>query len=122
MRMYSRFLSLSVLLLFCDFVSFAQTAVSSGEAKNHVGETATVCGQASGIHTAENAKGQPTFVNIDGRYPHNAFTIVIWGDHKEAFGDLQRFASGRVCATGKIQLFKDAPEIVVSSPDKLQKQ
>ena len=61
-------------------ITQAQTAhLTAAEAKNHVGETATVCGRVASAHFAEKTKGLPTFMNLDMPYPKQIFTIVIWG-------------------------------------------
>lgn len=74
------------------------------------------------MYYVENTKGQPIFINLDGRYPHNAFTILIWGDKRAAFGDLERrYGAGRLCATGKIQMYRGTPEIVANTPTSLTK-
>jgi hypothetical protein len=44
----------------------AQTnKISAAEAKDHVGETRTVCGKVVSTHYATSSKGQPTFLNLD---------------------------------------------------------
>lgn len=115
----SRFLFCTVLLLQTALAGAAN--LTTAEAKDHIGETATVCGTVSGVHFAEGTKGQPTFISLDGRFPHNAFTILIWGSNRAAFGDLEKqYGSGHLCATGKIQSYRGNPEIVVSSRDSLK--
>jgi hypothetical protein len=91
-------------------IAFAQT-LSTAEALKHVGEQATVCGLIAGKHTAENAKGKPTFVDIDGAFPHQTFTVVIWEDSKSKVGEFP--SSGNVCVTGKIAIYKEVPQIVL---------
>ena len=90
--------------------ALAQT-IPSAEASKHIGEQATVCGVIAGKHTADRAKGKPTFVDIDGAFPHQTFTVVIWEDDKGKVGDFP--ASGNVCVSGKIAVYKDVPQIVL---------
>jgi hypothetical protein len=73
----------TVLLLILCFalpcIAQAQTPhLTAAEAKNHVGETATVCGRVASAHFAEKAKGLPTFMNLDMPYPQQIFTILIY--------------------------------------------
>lgn len=35
------------------------------------------------------SKGKPTFINFDKRYPSQDFTVMIWGDDRPGFGDLE---------------------------------
>jgi hypothetical protein len=104
------------LLALAAFVSavparVAAQTLTTAEAANHVGETATVCGDIAGEHTATSSHGTPTFINLDKPYPHQVFTLLIWGDDKQNVGQFP--TSGRVCATGKITEYHGAPEIVL---------
>jgi hypothetical protein len=36
-------------------------SITASEAKNHIGETATVCGKVVSTHYASRSRGQPTF-------------------------------------------------------------
>jgi DNA/RNA endonuclease YhcR with UshA esterase domain len=109
------------LFLFCtsNIVS-AATNLSAAQAKNHIGEKATVCGTVAGVHTATNSKGSPTFINLDERYPHQVFTILIWGEDLNKFNPAPSAWDGkRVCATGTISSYRGAPEIVTKDPTQI---
>jgi len=86
--------------------------ISASEAKNHVGQNATVCGKVASERTATNSRGEPTFINLDTAYPKQVFTILVWGDGRQTVGELPHEGS-RVCATGVIQEYRGVPEIVV---------
>lgn len=88
----------------------AQT-IATSDASKHVGEQVIVCGVIAGKHTAESAKGKPTFVDIDGSYPHQVFTVVIWNHARAKVGDFP--SSGRVCVSVKIAEYKATPQIVL---------
>jgi hypothetical protein len=97
--------------------------ITAREAKNHVGEKATVCGRVVGIHFVSSGKGQPTFVHFDEQYPNQVFTLVIWGSDRPKFGrpeDLYR--NKDLCVTGKITSYLEVPEIVASNPNQVQIQ
>ena len=67
-----------ILWLAAASAAAAQAAhLTSREAKNHVGEKATVCGKVVGIHFVSSGKGQPTFIHFDEPYPDQIFTLVI---------------------------------------------
>ena len=53
-------------------------AITAGEAKQHIGRSATVCGQVMSPRYAASSRGQPTFLNLDRAYPNQEFTFVIW--------------------------------------------
>jgi hypothetical protein len=95
----------------------------SYQAKNHFRETATVCGLVVSTRHAASSHRSPTFLDLDHPYPHQPFTIVIWGDDRAKFGTPEAtYANKRVCVAGTIQEHRGAPEIVVTSPDQITAQ
>jgi len=118
-----RILSVVLVSLFVTS-AYAQTAhLTAAEAKDHIGETATVCGKVVSARFAKDSKGQPTFLNLDEPYPNHIFTIVIWGSDKEKFGDiLTKYSVKNVCVTGKITSYQGKPEIAVSDPSQIEIQ
>ena len=98
----------------------AQQRLTAAEAKDHIGETATVCGSVVSTHYAPGTKGQPTFLNLDKPYPNQVFTVLIWGENRSKFGTPESEYKGkRICVTGKITEYKAAPEIVVNDPGQI---
>jgi hypothetical protein len=111
-----------VVVLFSALVH-AQTSIPAAEAKSHVGETATVCGEVASTHYAAGSRGSPTFINLDKPYPNEVFTLLIWGSDRSKFGDPeQSYRSKRICATGKITEYKGVPEIVAREPSQIKIQ
>lgn len=101
----------------------AQKKLTVSEAKEHYGETATVCGEVVSARYAESSKGQPTFLNLDKPYPNQIFTIVIWGENRGKFGKPEDdYRDKRVCVTGKISAYAGSPEIVVTEPKQIAAQ
>ncbi len=95
-----------VVLLFCSLAigssSGQSKKLTAAEAKDHIGERATVCGKVASTHFAGRSKGQPTFLNLDEPYPKQIFTIVIWGSDRAKFGDPEsKYKEQTVCVTGK---------------------
>ena len=100
--------------------ALAQKKLTAAEAKDHVGETATVCGNVVSTRYAASTKGQPTFLNLDKPYPNQIFTIVIWGSNRSKFGRPEvEYNEKRVCATGKIAQYRGVPEIVANDPGQI---
>ena len=115
---------LVALLLFAALVrpAFAQKSLSAAEAKEHVGEVATVCGTVVSTRYAVSTKGSPTFLNLDKAYPNQVFTIVIWGNDRSKFGRPEvDYREKRICVTGKIAEYRGKPEIVADDPKQLGK-
>ena len=117
----------ALLLILCfalPCIAQAQTAhLTAAEAKNHVGEAATVCGRVASAHFAEKAKGLPTFMSLDMPYPKQIFTIVIWGTDRLKFGNPERtYRHKNVCVSGKITIHREIPEIVITTPGQIKIQ
>jgi hypothetical protein len=101
--------------------ALAQKRMSASEAKDHVGEMATVCGDVVSSHYAPSTKGQPTFLNLDKPYPNPVFTVLIWGTSRAKFGTPESdYRRKHVCATGRITEYRGAPEIVADNPGQIK--
>ena len=104
-------------------LSYAQTSLSAAEAKNHVGERGTVCGEVVSIHYAARSRGNPTFINLDKPYPNQIFTVVIWGSDRPKFRNLEEmYRNKHICITGKISDYKNVPEVVAYEPTQIKIQ
>lgn len=119
-RMKLRTIRLAYLVLILSVASAMAQTIPATEAKNHMGEQATVCGKVASEHTATSSRGEPTFINLDSSYPNQIFTILVWGDDRKNIGELPRMGS-RVCASGVIKDFRGVPEIVVRTSGQLTK-
>jgi hypothetical protein len=102
----------------------AQTnKITAAEAKDHVGETRTVCGKVASTHFASKSKGEPTFLNLDEPYPTEVFTILIWGSDRAKFGAPEmKYKDATVCVTGKITSYRGKPEIIATEPSQIVQQ
>lgn len=121
----------SLKLIFCAILfahlstglAFAQKHLTTSEAKEHLGEIATVCGAVLGTHFASSSNKQPTFLNLDKPYPDPIFTIVIWGSDRSKFGNPEtKYANKRVCVTGNIKEYRGAPEVIAEEPSQIEIQ
>lgn len=109
------------LILLSASTASAQTKLKASEAKNHVGETATVCGMVASTHYAASSNKQPTFLNLDGAYPNQIFTIVIWGSDRGKFGAPETLYNHKnVCVTGQISEYRGVPEIIATEPSQIK--
>ena len=110
-------LLVSVALLGLGQRSFAQGPISASDAKDHIGERQTVCGSVVGTHYAARSRGNPTFINLDKPYPHQIFSLVIWGSDRSKFGDPEQlYRDKHICVTGTITEYKGVPEMAAYGP------
>jgi hypothetical protein len=96
-------------------------AVAPQDAVQYVGQTATVCGVVASARYSARTKTRPTFLNLGQPYPRQVFTVVIFGDERPKFGEPEvTFAGKRVCATGRIELYRGKPEMILNDPATLR--
>ncbi len=116
-------LSIVTVVLMVTLSALAQKTLTASEAKDHIGEQATVCGKVLSTRYAESSRGRPTFLNFDQPYPNQVFTLLIWGSDRSKFGDPETSYRGkRICVTGKISDHKGVPEIVANAPSQVKTQ
>ena len=116
----TRAVVIPVVVVLWAALGLAQTSISAAEAKNHVGERATVCGEVASMRYAARSRGNPTFINLDKPYPNQIFTVLIWGSDRPKFGDPEEaYRSKHICVTGKMSDYKGVPEIVAYEPSQI---
>jgi hypothetical protein len=109
-----------LLVLLGSFVPACAGNLTAAEAKNHVGENATVCGVIVTVHFASGSKGTPTFINLEKPYPNHIFTILIWGADLPNFRENPtRWDGKKACISGKIALYSGVPEIIAKTQDQI---
>lgn len=117
----SKFLLLTLCFVTTISVHAQTKKITAAEAKNHVGEKATICGTVASTRYSDRSKGQPTFLNLDEPYPKQIFTILIWGSDRPKFGRPEEtYRNKDVCVIGKITSYRGGPEIVASDPSQIQ--
>ncbi|MBS1509502.1 MAG: hypothetical protein JST86_01580 [Bacteroidetes bacterium] len=101
--------------LLIALLSYSQTEIKLEEVSKHVGDSVKVCGKIYGGIFLERSSGTPTFLNVGGAYPNNPLTIVIWADVRKQFEQKPEefYKDKAVCVYGKIELYKDKPQIVL---------
>lgn len=118
-----RIVTILVVAVLWASLGLAQNSISAAEAKNHVGEKTTVCGEVASTHYAARSRGNPTFINLDKPYPNQIFTVLIWGSDRPKFGDPEEaYRSKHICVTGKITDYKGVPEIIAYEPSQINIQ
>jgi hypothetical protein len=101
------------------FSAFAQKEIKINDAKNHLSDTVKICTKIYGGKFLE--KDTLTLLNAGGYYPDAPLTIVIRADARKEFNinPVEYYKGMEVCVTGKIELFKDKPQIVVTTKSQI---
>ncbi len=113
-----------IVSFFCllSISTLAQQEIKIEGVKSHVGDSIKVCTKIFGGKFLESAKGTPTFLNAGGDYPNAPLTLVIWADARKDFKNKpEEYYTGKeVCITGKVELFRDKPQIVINKEDQIK--
>jgi len=98
-----------------------EVTISAGEAADHIGTSAKVCGEVASADYLPGVSGQPTFLNLDEPYPNPVFTVVIFGENRPRFSSPpeQAYLGRPVCVTGTIREHEGLPQITVSNPERI---
>jgi hypothetical protein len=124
----------NVVLLSCvvgiSVLSLSQAAnprvIRPMDAKNHVGETATVCGEVVDSKIGKygvGGYGRPVTLDLDSPEPHPVFFFMAFGaDHAKAEQVRNSYQGKQVCVAGKIVKGGTAPYIIASEPSQIKIQ
>jgi hypothetical protein len=99
--------------------------ISWERAKQHIGETATVCGTVAGTTYNSDVSGKPTFLYIGKPYPApDRFSVIIWGENRKKFSSApERYYLGKtICVRGVITEDKGVAQIEVKIPSQISEQ
>lgn len=112
------------IIIFClwNTAAPAQQQIKIEDAKNHAGDSVKICTKISGGKFLENANGTPTFLNAGGSYPNAPLTLVIWAEARKEFKNKpEEYYTGKeICVTGKVELFRDKPQIVIHKEEQIK--
>jgi len=112
------FLRLCALAAFVSSPSPAVLAeiIAPEQAFEHVGEQVTVEGMQVQVAVIESGT---TFLNYGGRFPHQVFYGIIFGDTAPSFPDLSNLEGTVVSLTGTIELYRGKSQIILTSPSQI---
>ena len=112
-----------LLLAAAGFTASAQTAVPLDAVSQHIGDSVATKGAVFGVRYFPNAKGGPTLVNIGAAFPNQVLTVVIPQEVRITMSTVPSEATLKgktVLIRGKVELYKDKPQVVISHPSQLQ--
>lgn len=97
--------------------------IPSAEAKNHIGQTVTVCGRVESTRYLSSSEHKHTFLNFDKPYPDHTFTAFISGENRAKFDKPEEeYLKRDVCVTGEVKNYNGRPEIEVSDSSQIRLQ
>lgn len=96
----------------------ATPEITSQDAQYFFSKQAVVCGKVSQVFNAKKA----LFINLDGVYPNQAYTFVIWKSDYSRFRNWPNLVGSEgyiMCAKGKVEQYKGKYQTVVETPSQL---
>jgi len=109
-------------------LAFAQNVhpprVTPADAKNHVGEVATVCGKVVDSQVSKygiGGHGKPVTFDLDQPEPNPVFYFVTFGTQPDGPAEaLAAYQGKHVCVTGKITTTETGPYIMAADRSQIK--
>jgi len=97
--------------------NYGNNKINTLEAKDMIGKQCTVCGKAVSIKFVENGKSNPTYINLDKKFPDQLFTIVIYENvrNKLSYIPEEKLMNKEICISGKVEQYKGVPQIILQN-------
>ena len=108
---------LFILIFVFANISLAQKTIVSDSAKSFLGQEVIVKGVVTQVSIS---KSGTVYFNIDGRYPDNKISGVIFKKDVEKFGDLKYWEGKLIGIQGKIEEYKGSLEIILKTQGQLK--
>lgn len=112
---------LFTLLLYCATTAgYSQTAIDLKDVSKHVGDSITVEGKIYGVKIL-SSPASPTLLDLGAAFPDQLLTIAVFPTYKSSNTVMPTEDNkGNVAkVSGKIELYKGRPQIVVRSEKQL---
>ncbi len=78
----------------------------------------TVCSRIYGVRSTDKI----TQINVDAPFPNSPLTVIIFASSYDKFSLplTDYYKDKNVCVTGKIELYKGKPQIIVDNPERIK--
>jgi DNA/RNA endonuclease YhcR with UshA esterase domain len=106
---------LSIPALAQDAKSASPKKIAAADAINHYQENVIVTGKVAQVTIREKL----VYVNLDKKYPDTPLTCVVFAKATNQFGNLKQLEGKPVEINGKVEEYRDQPQIVLNSTDRV---
>ena len=92
------------------------------QAKEMDDQIVTVSGVIVEYAYMPKVNGQPTWINIGGKYPNkNRLSIVVWGDDRQEFASVlsDKLVGRKLCVMGRVKMHNGVPQIALKNMQEL---
>jgi len=90
--------------------------IGAAEAEKYIDKTMIVTGKVAQVTIREKL----VYLNLDKAFPDSPFTAVIFSRATNQFGDLKKLKDQNVEIRGKVEEYKEKPQIVLNSTNQLK--
>ena len=103
-------------------IDFENGQVGTLQAKYFFGQHATICGKVVAAKYKENGKTNPTYIDLDKKWPESVFSIIVFGKDRINFSykPEEFLYNKRVCITGEVGEYKGVPQIIATDETMIQ--
>ncbi len=110
----------AVTFVLAAFTVKAQTVIdiNDKDVASYVGKEVTVCDSVYSARAMDNL----SLMNVGGKFPKEVMTIVVFKGDRDKFEEepVKLFEHKRICVTGKLTMYKDKLQIVVTDPKQVK--
>ena len=95
-------------------VAMFKNGIPAAAALSNVGKTVTICEKVYNVRSTDKI----TQINLGGKFPNNPLTIIVFAKDYAKFKEsyFEKLNNKNVCVKGKIELYKDKAQIIISNP------
>lgn len=112
-----KFILTSLLLTLCCAVQ-AQKKIELQDISRHVGDSVIVGGKVASSRAVNG--GKLLLINLGGAYPNQLLTVVLNEELQKALEESLKRELQTLSVAGKVELYRDKPQIVLKSPAQIQ--
>jgi DNA/RNA endonuclease YhcR with UshA esterase domain len=102
--------------LFALAAQAEEKKIGAAEAADHFDKKMTVTGTVAQVTIREKL----VYINLDKPFPQTPLAGVIFARATNGFGDLNALKGKQVEITGKIEEYKERPQIILTSTNQLK--
>jgi endonuclease G len=102
--------------------NFGNGKINTTGAIKFIGKDACVCGRVVSTKYKENGSTNPTYINLDKKFPEQIFTLMIYGGDRKNFSyKPEEFLQGKmICIKGKISEYRGTPQIIAGKEKQVE--
>lgn len=101
---------------------YREPEIKLSELEKNEGKRIKVCAVVAGTYYNVKSERKPTYLNLDKAYPNQSLTVLIDQKYRGQFPEAPEkyYLDKNICVTGKVEFYKNRPEIKVKGPNQIE--